>query len=94
MQTISIKIDGELYREIHIRAAEKGCSIKKYVTELIEQDLFPETHIRRHEQQLAAALDAVQRAEKALRHIQTLAEEQENNLPDMETPEMGEFTLG
>ena len=40
--SIAIKVDEELLRDIHIRAAEKGLSIQQYVTGLIERDLFPE----------------------------------------------------
>ena len=39
---VSIKVDKELLRDIHVRAAEKGLSIQQYVTGLIERDLFPE----------------------------------------------------
>lgn len=39
---ISIKIDGELLRNIHVRAAQKGVSVQRYMNGLIERDLFPE----------------------------------------------------
>ena len=39
---ISIRVDEELLRDIHVRAAEKGLSTQQYVTKLIERDLFPE----------------------------------------------------
>ena len=39
---ISIKIDDELLRNIHVRAAQKGVSVQRYMNGLIERDLFPE----------------------------------------------------
>ena len=39
---VSIRVDEELLRDIHVRTAEKGLSIQQYVTGLIERDLFPE----------------------------------------------------
>lgn len=39
---ISIKIDDELLRNIHVRAAQKGVSVQQYMNGLIERDLFPE----------------------------------------------------
>ncbi len=39
---ISIKINDELLRNIHIRAAQKGVSVQRYMNGLIERDLFPE----------------------------------------------------
>ncbi|MDE6954777.1 MAG: hypothetical protein K2P18_03310 [Oscillospiraceae bacterium] len=41
-KSIAIKIDGELFRDLHIQAAKRKLTIEQYVTGLIEQDLFPE----------------------------------------------------
>jgi len=41
-KAIAIKIDEGLFRELHIQAAKKKLSIERYVTGLIELDLFPE----------------------------------------------------
>ncbi len=41
-KAIAIKIDEELFRDIHIQAAKRKLTIEQYVTGLIEQDLFPE----------------------------------------------------
>ena len=38
---IAIKVDEELLRDIHVRAAKKGLSTQQYLSELIERDLFP-----------------------------------------------------
>lgn len=39
---ISIKIDDKLLLDIHVRAAQKGVSVQRYMNGLIERDLFPE----------------------------------------------------
>lgn len=41
-KAVAIKVDEELLRDIHVRAAKKGLSVQRYVTELIKRDLFPE----------------------------------------------------
>ncbi len=63
--SIAIKVDEELLRDIHIRAAEKGLSIQQYVTGLIERDLFPERFPQITEsqmEQLKAAMELVDQA--------------------------------
>ena len=61
---VAIKIDEELFREIHIRAAERGESLQGYVTGLIRRDLFPEELQQWTEEQLeeVQADSALQRA--------------------------------
>ena len=44
-KAIAIKIDEELFRDIHIQAAKRRLSIEQYVTGLIKQDLFPERFV-------------------------------------------------
>lgn len=41
-KAIAIKIDEELFRDIHIQAAKRRLSIEQYVTGLIRRDMFPE----------------------------------------------------
>ncbi len=41
-KAIAIKIEEDLFRDIHVRAAKQGLSIERYVTGLIELDLFSE----------------------------------------------------
>ena len=63
--SIAIKVDEELLRDIRIRAAEKGLSIQQYVTGLIERDLFPERFPQITEsqmEQLKAAMEMVDQA--------------------------------
>lgn len=38
-KTINFKIDEELYREIKIKIAKEGKTLKGYILELIEKDL-------------------------------------------------------
>lgn len=62
---ISIKIDDELLRNIHVRAARKGVSVQRYMNSLIERDLFPERFSQLTEeqiQQLKTALELVNQA--------------------------------
>ena len=62
---ISIKIDDELLRNIHVRAAKKGVSVQRYMNSLIERDLFPERFPQLTEeqiQQLKTALELVNQA--------------------------------
>lgn len=41
-KSIAIKIDEDLFRDIHVQAAKRRLSIEQYVTGLIKRDLFPE----------------------------------------------------
>ena len=62
---ISIKIDDELLRNIHVRAAQKGVSVQRYMNGLIERDLFPERFPQltgEQTQQLKTALELVNQA--------------------------------
>ena len=62
---ISIKIDDELLKNIHIRAAQKGVSVQQYMNGLIERDLFPERFPQmtgEQMQQLKMALKLVNQA--------------------------------
>lgn len=64
-KAIAIKIDEDLLRDIHVRAAERSVSIQQYVTELIEKDLFPERFPQMTADQkvrLKAAMEAVDQA--------------------------------
>lgn len=63
---ISIKVDEELLRDIHVRAAEKGLSIQQYVTELIERDLFPERFPLLTDDQLDRLKSAMELVDQAL----------------------------
>ena len=63
---ISIKIDEELLRDIHVRAAEKGLSIQQYVTRLIERDLFPDRFPQLTDDQLNQLRSAMELVDQAL----------------------------
>lgn len=63
---ISIKVDEELLRDIHVRAAEKGLSTQQYVTELIERDLFPERFPQLTNDQLERLKGAMELVDQAL----------------------------
>lgn len=62
---IAIRIDEDLLRDIHVRAAEKGMSTQQYVTELIERDLFPERFPELTEDQKARLRDAAEAVDRA-----------------------------
>ena len=62
---ISIKIDDELLKRMHILAAQKGVSVQQYMNGLIERDLFPERFPQmtgEQMQQLKMALKLVNQA--------------------------------
>lgn len=63
---ISIRVDEELLRDIHVRAAEKGLSVQQYVTGLIERDLFPEKFPQITENQLEQLRNALEMVDQAL----------------------------
>lgn len=65
-QGVSIKVDKELLRDIHVRAAEKGLSIQQYVTGLIERDLFPERFPQLTDDQLNQLRSAMELVDQAL----------------------------
>ena len=85
--SIAIKVDEELLRDIHIRAAEKGLSIQQYVTGLIERDLFPERFPQITEsqmEQLKAAMEMVDQAHGGVTEILWGNQEQNANGMSME----------
>lgn len=41
-KTITIRIDEELHKDIKVHIAKKGISLKDYLLELIEKDLYGE----------------------------------------------------
>ncbi len=63
---ISIRVDEELLRDIHVHAAEKGLSVQQYVTGLIERDLFPEKFPQITENQLEQLRNALEMVDQAL----------------------------
>lgn len=63
---ISIKVDEELLRDIHIRAAEKGLSTQQYVTKLIERALLPERFPQLTDDQLKWLKSAMELVDRAL----------------------------
>ena len=73
-QTISIKVNAELFREIHIRAAEHGKSIQDYVSGLICRDLFPESFPQWTEDQTEELRAALETAGSALQCVTDILE--------------------
>lgn len=62
---ISIKIDEELLRDIHVRAAQRGVTTQQYMNTLIQRDLFPERFPQLTGEQIShlkAALEMIDRA--------------------------------
>ncbi len=59
---VAVKIDEALFRDIQVRAAERGLSIQQYVNSLIEKDLFPERRPRLNDRQLAVIREAAHKA--------------------------------
>ncbi len=63
---ISVRVDEELLRDIHVRAAEKGLSTQQYVTKLIERDLFPERFPQLTDDQLKRLKSAIELVDQPL----------------------------
>ena len=75
---VAIKIDEELFREIHIRAAERGESLQGYVTGLIRRDLFPEELQQWTEEQLEEVRVSLEQADSALQRAADILETQQS----------------
>ena len=75
---VAIKIDEELFREIHIRAAERGESLQCYVTGLIRRDLFPEELQQWTEEQLEEVRVSLEQADSALQRAADILETQQS----------------
>ncbi len=63
---IAIKINDDLLRDIHVRAAERGLSTQQYITGLIEKDLFPERFPQLTEEQMGRLKTALEMVDQAL----------------------------
>lgn len=63
---ISIRVDEELLRDIHVRVVEKGLSTQQYVSKLIERDLFPERFPQLTDDQLKRLKSAIELVNQAL----------------------------
>ena len=68
-KSIAIKIDSDLLRDIHIRAAECSISTQQYITGLMERDLYPERFPQLNEEQRGKIRDSMQEIEKAVEAI-------------------------
>lgn len=64
-KAVAIKVNEDLLRSIHVRAAARGVSTQQYVTELIERDLFPERFPELTEDQKARIRDAAEAVNRA-----------------------------
>ncbi len=63
---IAIKINDDLLRDIHVRAAERGLSTQQYITGLIERNLFPERFPQLTEEQMERLNTALEMIDQAL----------------------------
>ncbi len=83
---IAIKVDEALFRDIHVRSAERGLSIQQYVNSLIEKDLFPERRPRLSDRQLEVIREAAHKAGMDIQAALDVLESpqaQENDSPNM-----------
>ena len=64
MKSIVFKIDEQLFRDIHIRAAERGKSVQDYLCSLIKTDL---TQNADPDQALGTLLDKITDVQASLR---------------------------
>ena len=86
---VSIKVDEELLRDIHIRAAQKGVSTQRDVTELIERDIFPERFPQLTDEQTRELRMALKQADDALQRVMGIVStQQEQSLDDVPPMQM------
>ena len=90
MRSIAIRIEDDLVREIHIRAAEKDLSIQDYVRGLMERDLRPAPKLTDEQmERLKIAMTAV---DEKMRDVAEILEEAKNQ--NMEASPMSELQIG
>lgn len=82
-KSVGIRIDEELYRQLHIRVAESGKSLQDYIAALIERDMHPERFCSLSLEQYKEIADL---ADKMLEIIEQGYEQ--------DAPQMGGMTLG
>ena len=96
MKSIVFKIDEQLFRDIHIRAAERGKSVQDYLCSLIKTDL---TQNADPDQALGTLLDKITDVQASLRLADRLlgnsAKQLQEKAEDMaEKTEMGGIHFG
>ena len=96
LKSIVFKIDEQLFRDIHIRAAERGKSVQDYVCSLIKTDLTQNTD---PDQVLGTLLDKITDVQASLRLADRLlgnsAKQLQEKAEDMaEKTEMGGIQFG
>lgn len=69
---ISIKSDDELLRNIHVRAAQKGVSVQRYMNGLIERDLFPERFPHLNAEQLEQVSSTMETISQAVEDVDSI----------------------
>jgi len=72
---VAIKIDETLFRDIHVRAAERSMSTQQYITELIKRDLHLEQFPPLSEDQWERLWDSMQEIERAIEDISDVLQE-------------------
>lgn len=72
---VTIKIDETLLQDVHVRAAELSMSTQQYITELIEQNLYPERFPQLNEDQREKIWNSMQEIEKAIGDITDVLQE-------------------
>ena len=83
---IAIKVEDNLLRDIHVRAAKQGLSTQQYITGLIERDLFPERFPQLTEEQMERLKAALEIADQALGDVMGIL--RGNTAQDIEPPGM------
>ena len=87
---IAIKVDENLLRDVHIRAAELSMSTQQYITGLIERNLSPERFPQLSEDQREKIWNSVQEIEKAIEDITDVLQEVYEQIEDGMEVTMGQ----
>lgn len=90
MRSIAIRIEDDLFREIHIRAAEKELSIQDYVRGLMERDLHPAPKL--NDEQMERLKIAMTTVDEKMRDVAEILEEARNQ--NMEASSTSELQIG
>lgn len=79
---IAVRINEDLLREVHVRAAARGMSTQQYVTELIERDMFPERFPELTDEQKTRLKDAAEAVNRAAGEVADVLQDSLGQTPE------------
>ena len=91
MKSIVFKIDEQLFKHIHIRAAERGKSVQDYMCDLIKTDL---TQNADSDQAIKTLLEQIEDIQRALRLAEDFLENSAKQLQEEREELAAEASIG